>query len=171
MFIFERERERERERASAHTQRRGREREGDRIWSRLQALSCQHRDRRGAQTHKLWDHDLSWSQTLNRLSHPGAPPLVFSIGRINSNLWNLCSKCTQNPTTFFVLCLFLRERERERESRGGAEREGDTESKAGSGLWVVSTEPDVGLKPTNREIMTWAQFGHLTYWTTQAPHK
>ena len=27
----------------------------------------------GAQTHKLWDHDLSQSQTLNRLSHSGAP--------------------------------------------------------------------------------------------------
>ena len=39
-------------------------------------------------------------------------------------------------------------------SRGGAEREGDTESEAGSRLQAVSTEPDVGLKPTNREIMT-----------------
>ena len=39
-------------------------------------------------------------------------------------------------------------------SRGGAEREGDTESEAGFRLWAVSTEPDVGLKPTNREIMT-----------------
>ena len=41
-------------------------------------------------------------------------------------------------------------------SRGGAEREreGDTESEAGSGLWAVSTEPDAGLEPTNREITT-----------------
>ena len=39
-------------------------------------------------------------------------------------------------------------------SRGGAEREGDTESEAGSRLQVISTEPDVGLEPTNREIMT-----------------
>ena len=36
----------------------------------------------------------------------------------------------------------------------GAEREGDTESEMGSRLRAVSTEPDVGLKPTNREIMT-----------------
>ena len=36
------------------------------------------------------------------------------------------------------------------------EREGDTESEAGSGLWAVSTEPDVGLKLTVREFMTWA---------------
>ena len=32
-------------------------------------------------------------------------------------------------------------------SGGGAEREGDTESE-------VSTESDVGLEPTNHEIMT-----------------
>ena len=39
-------------------------------------------------------------------------------------------------------------------SRGGAEREGDTEFKAGSKLPAVSTEPDVGLELTNPEIMT-----------------
>ena len=39
-------------------------------------------------------------------------------------------------------------------SGGGAEREGDTESKAGSRLQVVSTEPDAGLEPMNSEIMT-----------------
>ena len=39
-------------------------------------------------------------------------------------------------------------------SRGGAEREGDTECEAGSRLPAVSTEPDVGLVLTNREIMT-----------------
>ena len=36
----------------------------------------------------------------------------------------------------------------------GAEREGDAESKAGSRLRVVSTEPDMGLELTNHEIMT-----------------
>ena len=40
-------------------------------------------------------------------------------------------------------------------SRGGAEREGDTESEAGLRLQAVSTEPDVGLKLTDREIVTW----------------
>ena len=39
-------------------------------------------------------------------------------------------------------------------SGGGAEREGDTESEAGSGLQAVSTGPDVGLERPNREIMT-----------------
>ena len=38
-------------------------------------------------------------------------------------------------------------------SRGGAEREGDTESEAGSRLQAISTEPNVGLELTNLEIM------------------
>ena len=36
----------------------------------------------------------------------------------------------------------------------GAEREGDTESEAGSRLRAVSTQPDAGLEPTNHEIVT-----------------
>ena len=56
-------------------------------------------------------------------------------------------------------------------SGGGVAREGDTESKAGSRLWAVSTEPNVGLKLTSCEIMTWAQVRCLTDWATQAPHK
>ena len=52
----------------------------------------------------------------------------------------------------------MRERERERErqivSRGGTETNGDAESEAGSRLQAVRTEPDAGLEPTNREIMT-----------------
>ena len=39
-------------------------------------------------------------------------------------------------------------------SGGGAEREGDTESEAGSRLRAVSTGPASGLEPTDREIMT-----------------
>ena len=50
-----------------------RERGRHRIGSRLQAPSCQHRARPGAQTREPRDHDLSRSRTLNRLSHPGAP--------------------------------------------------------------------------------------------------
>ena len=37
---------------------------------------------------------------------------------------------------------------------GGSEREGDTESKAGSRLRAVSTEPDVRLELTDHEIVT-----------------
>ena len=55
-----------------------------------------------------------------------------------------------------------KERERESLSRGGTEREGDTESETGSRLRAVSTEPDAGLELTNREIMTRAEVGRLT---------
>ena len=56
-------------------------------------------------------------------------------------------------------------------SRGEAEREreGDTESRAGSKLRVVSTQPDTGLELTNCEIMTWAEVRYPTDWATQAP--
>ena len=54
-------------------------------------------------------------------------------------------------------------------SKGGAEREGDTESEAGSRFWAVSTEPDAGLKLKNHEIMTWAEVGSLTNWAAQGP--
>ena len=46
------------------------------------------------------------------------------------------------------------ESERQSVSGEGAEREGDTEFEAGSRLRAVSAEPDVGLEPTNCEIMT-----------------
>ena len=39
-------------------------------------------------------------------------------------------------------------------SEGGAEREGDTESEAGSRLCSVSPEPNMGLKLTNLEMIT-----------------
>ena len=47
-------------------------------------------------------------------------------------------------------------------SEGGVEKEGDTESEAGSRLWAVSTEPDAGLEPVNTEIMTSAAVECLT---------
>ena len=37
---------------------------------------------------------------------------------------------------------------------GGAEREGDTESEAGSRLRAISPEPDSGLKLADLEIVT-----------------
>ena len=48
----------------------------------------------------------------------------------------------------------MKERERQSTSRGGEDREGGTESEAGSRLPAVSTEPDVGLELVNPEIMT-----------------
>ena len=55
---------------------------------------------------------------------------------------------------FFLFCFVLRERETEWELGRGRERGGDTESKAGSRLPAVSTEPSSGLEPTNPEILT-----------------
>ena len=48
----------------------------------------------------------------------------------------------------------MREKDRHSASRGGAERETDTESEAGSRLGAVSTELDTGLELTDHEIMT-----------------
>ena len=62
-----------RDREAEHKQEWGRERGRHRIWSRFQALSWQHTAWLRASTSKLWDHDLSQSQMLNRLSHPGTP--------------------------------------------------------------------------------------------------
>ena len=62
-------RERERERMSGGGAERGRHR----IQSRLQAPRCQHRAQHRAWPHEPWDHDLSWSQPLNQLSHPLTP--------------------------------------------------------------------------------------------------
>ena len=51
--------------------------------------------------------------------------------------------------------MFISERGSERTRVGeGAEREGDTESEAGSRLPTVSTEPHMGFEPMNHEIMT-----------------
>ena len=53
-----------------------------------------------------------------------------------------------NVLNFYLFVL----RPRQSVNRGGTER--DTESKAGSRLLAVSTEPIAGLEITNYEIMT-----------------
>ena len=58
--------------------------------------------------------------------------------------------------------------ERQDVSGGRAERERETESEAGSGLWAVSTETDSGLEPRNCEIVTWTKVRPLT-WLNQVP--
>ena len=54
-------------------------------------------------------------------------------------------------------------------SRGGAERVRGGEQRIQSGLHPDSREPDVGLRLTNREIMTGAKVGRSTDRATQAP--
>ena len=48
----------------------------------------------------------------------------------------------------------------EREPGRGREREGDTESEAGSKPSAVSPEPDMGLRLLAGEIMTCAEVGN-----------
>ena len=56
---------------------------------------------------------------------------------------------------FFSTFIYFWARERQSLNGGGAEREGDTESEAGSRLRAVSPEPDAGLELPDREIVTW----------------
>ena len=64
------------------------------------------------------------------------------------------NRCREEDGHRFLMFIsyFLRESEREHEQ--GRDRERDTESEAGSRLRAVGTDPDVGLKPTDCEILT-----------------
>ena len=65
--------------------------------------------------------------------------------------------------------MFIFERDTEHERvGGGAERDGDTESEAGSRLWAVNIEPNAGFELMYCKIMTWAEVGRLTIWATEA---
>ena len=123
---------------------------GGRAWRRAWSQEPGH--------HDSWTAEIKrWSQTLNWLIHLGAPGGGFTklFPRRSSDLrWGLYSN-------FFLMFSFIFE----------GEREGDTESEAGSRLWAVSTEPNAGLKPTNCEIMTWAKVRRSTDWTTQMPRE
>ena len=55
---------------------------------------------------------------------------------------------------FFSTFIYFWDRERQSMNGGGAEREGVTESEAGSRLRAVSTEPDMGLELMEYKIMT-----------------
>ena len=63
--------------------------------------------------------------------------------------------------------IYFWQSEKQSMSGGGAEREGDTESEAGSRFWTVSTEPDAGFELTHCEIMTWAEVRCSTDRATQ----
>ena len=78
MFIYswERQRQKQRETETDREQGGGRERGRHRTWSRLHALSCQHRAWCRAWTHEPHDHDLNWSCMLNRLN-PGSPKRII----------------------------------------------------------------------------------------------
>ena len=63
---------------------------------------------------------------------------------------------------FFLTFIYFWDRERQSMNGGGAEREGDTESEAGSRLQAISPEPDARLELTDHEIVTRAEVGRLT---------
>ena len=73
---------------------------------------------------------------------------------------------------FNVYFLFERQRHRERErardrqwvhvGEEQREKEGDTESEAGSRLWAVSTEPDMGLELMNAR--SWPELKQALNW-------
>ena len=60
---------------------------------------------------------------------------------------------------FFLMFIYFWDRERQSMSRGGAEREGDTESEAGSRIWAVSTEHDARLELTSCE--SWPELSQM----------
>ena len=60
---------------------------------------------------------------------------------------------------FLMFLLFIFERERVHEWVRGREREGQ---RILSGLCTDNSEPDVGLEPTNCEMMSWAEVGCST---------
>ena len=95
-------------------------------------------------------------------------PIGASSGTLDSSILKGCTSFFFF-FNFFSTFIYFWDRERESMNGGGAEREGDTESEAGSRLWAVSTQPDTGLEPTNSEIMTWAEVGCSTDWATQVP--
>ena len=75
---------------------------------------------------------------------------------------------------FFNVNFFIFERQSTSVCVGGnrerqTDRQTDTKSEAGSRRWALSTEPDMGLRPTGCRLMTWAEVSCLTNWATQAP--
>ena len=87
-----------RERQSVSGQ--GAERGRHRIWSRLQALSYQHRARCGTQTHEPWVHYLSRNQRLNQLS-PQAPhqnEKLFKRPHTGGRIFTINTNKTNNLT-------------------------------------------------------------------------
>ena len=94
---------RERERETEHEWGRGRERGRHRIWSRIQALSCQHRALCRAGTLEPLDHHLSQSPMPNWLSHSGAPYACWFLDLLFTRYQE---KGVKNLQLWFLICLF-----------------------------------------------------------------
>ena len=86
--------------------------------------------------------------------HPVSPQMLGCWPKCEQS--KLDMSCSAAFLFYLFRCLFIYFGLREHKQGRGREREreGDRESKAGSRLRTVSTEPDVGLELTNREIVT-----------------
>ena len=97
----------------------------------------------------------------------GAHPLSFYSVDLSGAQQSAFLSFHFNFFNVFFLLFKKRDWERERaQVEEGSEREGDTETEAGSRLWDVNTEPNVGLESMNCEIVIRAEveIGHLTDW-------
>ena len=88
-------------------------------------------------------------------------------------LQNLSCRMSLRFGNIILFNLFLRQTDThtEWEPGRGREREGDTESEAGSRLPAVSTEQDAGLEPTSCELVSGAEVGRFTDRATRAPRE
>ena len=93
--------ERDTDRQTKHEQGRGRERERHRTQRRLQAPCCQHKGQLRVKL-RVGDQDLSWSQRLNEMSHPGA---LGDLSIFNSIIQHHIADFLLASTTF-SLCDF-----------------------------------------------------------------
>ena len=95
------------------------------------------------------------TQSLKWKCHRAACCQILKRTKTNKQKQLLKSQLYNYIDSFLLFFLMFIIFEKETESKQGrAEREGDRESEAGFRLRAVSTEPDGGLKLTNREIMT-----------------
>ena len=79
--------------------------------------------------------------------------ISLDLGEGNHRYWNLASCKKEHKKGLYFKSLFMYfERERERSHEQGMGRE-----RIPTRLPTVSTESDMGLKPTNHEIKTWAK--------------
>ena len=137
-------------------------------WKRTQAarapVKTSSKQKAKTKMGKSSSSQLTWSQN-------GKGRREIPLQMQNAPSQSKIKKMVQKNIKFFFLYiyLFLRQKETEHGRGRGQKREGGTESEAGSRLWVVSTEPNPGLEPTTREIMTCAEVGRLTNRATQVP--
>ena len=107
------------------------------------------------------------------LGHPDGECWIYNSPvegkKLKTSMADICSPSRVSCYLFIFFYVYFWEWETEREWGRGRERDIHTEPQAGSRLRAVSTEPDMGLEPMNREIMTWVEVGRLTDWATQAP--